>query len=200
MESLYPLLSGIAGGFSLAAYVPLLEAIFRREYAPERATWFIWCVVTGVIALAYIANGLWLSAIVPLGYSLGCASIALLSIKYGVGGWTKTDKRCIAISATGILLWLVTGNELIALFLNILAEAAGAVPTVLRAWDDPNSEPRTGWIIFLLGGITSFFAASSWNVVSLAYPVFIILLQGTIVWRLSLKKEPKIGTSHPNNS
>jgi hypothetical protein len=189
MEETATLLSGIAGGFSMAAYVPLLHAIFRREYSPERATWFIWTVVTAAIGLAYIANGHWHSAIVPLGYCGGCATIAILSIKYGVGGWSRIDRYCIAVSAIGIILWMVTGNELLALFFNILAEAAGAFPTIRRVWHNPTSEPLAGWMIFLMGGVASIFAVDSWNIVSLSYPTFITLFQSTVIWRLMQKRQ-----------
>lgn len=196
MLLVHQMLGYYAGGISLAGYVVLAFSVFDkdplRRYKPERATWFIWAFVTGMIALTLISEHAWVPAIIPLSYCLGSISLAILSVKYGEGGWSRDDRRCIAISLIGVILWAVTRNPMWGLVLNIIADGAGGYPSLKRVWVHPDKEDRVGWAIFLLGASVNLFAVEKWDVVHAGYPIFIICFIGTMVWLTFRKPAPEV--------
>ncbi|MFA6365385.1 MAG: hypothetical protein WCW78_03215 [Candidatus Paceibacterota bacterium] len=85
----------LAGLFSIASYVPYIRSILNPKGGtkPNRASWFIWAGVSGIIAVSSYASGARETIWVPIGYVIGSSIIALFSIKYGEGGWTPFDQK-----------------------------------------------------------------------------------------------------------
>src|SRR6185295_20064326 len=85
----------IAGIIALSGYIPYIISILRGKTKPNRATWFIWAMIGGLLAISYAAAGdpkaIWL----PIGYFLGPFVTAILSIRYGYSVWSKLDTICV---------------------------------------------------------------------------------------------------------
>ena len=83
----------LAGLLIIVGYIPYINAILRKKTTPARATWLIWAfldIITFVgMYTANAMNGQILAACV------GASIVSLLSLKYGMPGWTNTDKFCI---------------------------------------------------------------------------------------------------------
>ncbi|MFH1162223.1 MAG: hypothetical protein V1696_03040 [Candidatus Jorgensenbacteria bacterium] len=166
---------GIAALFSFLAYVPFLIAIFRKKVKPNRATWFIWSLVSYVIAVSYYQAGARDTALVPAVYGICSSVIFLLSIKYGVGGWTRFDRKCVIVSLAGIVLWILSSTPIVALFLNMGVDLTGGIPTIRKIFEDPSSEDRLTWIFFWLGSVANVAAIDQWIFIIAAYPVVMML-------------------------
>ena len=152
----------LAGIVSLLAYLPLVKAWQKGDFVPHRATWIIWSITSGLTALAMNQGGAGLNILTPIGFLIGSGFIATLAFKRGVGGWETLDKVCITISAIGIIFWLKSGSPTQGLLFQILADAAGGIPTIIKAWKEPDSESPFGWMIFLVGGVIMFIAAKDY--------------------------------------
>src|SRR5688572_11025851 len=85
----------VAGVVSFVAFVPYILAILRGETKPNRATWWIWTVVGFMLGASYYSSGANNTIWVPVSYIVGPLVTALLSIKYGEGGWNRFDKGCL---------------------------------------------------------------------------------------------------------
>ncbi len=77
----------LAGLLSVISYIPYVLDTLKGSTKPERATWFIWSVLTTILLFAQLAKGatnsIWLTVVQTFGPIL----IFLLSIKYGEGGF-----------------------------------------------------------------------------------------------------------------
>ena len=86
-------LSILAGLLFVAAFVPYIRAILRKETKPAKASWFIWASLDTITLAAMFfkdtVNGQILGAV------LGAWVVAVLALKYGTPGWTKLDKFCL---------------------------------------------------------------------------------------------------------
>lgn len=165
----------VAGMISLSAYGFLVIAWKRGTFIPQRATWSIWLFVTGTIAASMFVGGVKDGTVfIPLGYCIGNVVIVSLSLKRGVGGWDKLDRWCIGVSVTGMALWVMTGNPITALALNILADMSASLPTVRKVWTTPESEDTLSWSVFLVGGTLSLFAVREWTFVQAGYSLFLV--------------------------
>jgi len=165
----------LSGGFSIIAYLPYLRDIFKLKTKPERASWFIWSVLGSIAFFSQLAKGasnsLWLTGV----QTFGVAFIFLISIKYGVGGFMRRDIIALICAGVGLVLWNITKNSATALYVVILIDAAGAILTVMKSYEDPASETMITWILSGTAGIWAAFAVGSFNIVLLSYPTYIAM-------------------------
>lgn len=138
----------LAGILSLAAYVPYVLAILRRETKPNRASWFIWLVVSLIIALSYRDAGADYASIMPVAYAVGSTVVAALSLKLGTGGWTTFDRICLTGAGIGLVMWMIFDSPMSALLINLLLNLLGTLPTMRKAYYQPESENRLAWTLF----------------------------------------------------
>ena len=186
---------------SLAAYIPYIVSVIRQESKPKRVSWIIWALVDSIIALSYREAGANYAFLTPAGYALGSSAVVLLSVKYGIGGWSAFDRNCVLGAALGLLLWLLLDSPLSALMINVGINFLGALPTIRKNLRQPGTESKTAWSLMLLGAAINLFAVEEWNFSLAAYPVSMVLIVGGIVLslfgsRLALGAKPG-GISEP---
>lgn len=176
----YETIGIIAGILAIAGYVPYIISILRGKTQPNRATWFIWTVVGGLLAFSYLAEGdqntIWL----PMGYFLGPLITVFLSLRYGYAIWTKIDTICVVAALISIIPWILSDNATLTLLINVLIDATGAIPTLIKTYHEPETEDLTAWVIFFIANTLQLIAISYWNLAAV-YPIYLFLLAGGIV-------------------
>lgn len=181
----------VAGALGLLSYVPYVRSIFAGKTRPNRATWWIWTVLGTVLTASYYAVGardtVWFTGIA----TAGTIGISLLSLKYGVGGWTPLDRACLGGAALGLGLWFITGTPLAALSLTMFVDMLGYVPTLRKAYCEPESEDRMAWTLFLAGAILNLAAVRTWTFGIAAFPVYVAVLNGIVFSLLVAKRRPE---------
>jgi hypothetical protein len=178
----------LAGILVIVAYIPYVLGTVRGTTKPNRATWFIWAVVCTIIAASYWKAGAQNTILVPILNALGTSLIALLSLRYGEGGWTRLDRACLLASGISLVLWWLTGNPVIALTMNILIDAIGSIPTFVKTYHEPKHENRSAWSLWLAAYSVNLLAVGPWTFVIAVYPLY-LFAQALVVVLLSYKKE-----------
>ncbi len=161
-----------AGALALLAFVPYIRSIMRAETRPSRASWFIWAFVNAVTAAAYHASGAGATMGVALAYAAAAIIVAGLSIRYGEAGISKLDIACTAGAAASLAAWIVLQDAPSALYLLILTDCAGMLPTLRKAYLDPPSESRLAWTMSALAMALNLLAVDDWSLRISAYPVY----------------------------
>lgn len=178
----------IAGVLSVITYVPYLRDIFRLKTKPERATWFIWAVLSGIAFFSQMAKGatdsLWLVGV----QTIGVVVIFILSIRYGVGGFVRRDMIALGAAGLGLVLWYYTNEAAFALLIAIVIDAIGASLTVLKAYKDPESETLSTWVLSGTAGIFATLAVGSLDYILLAFPVYVIVINYAVATAMILGK------------
>ena len=141
----------LAGIVTFLAYIPYIYGMLKSRTRPDRATWWIWAVLGIIIAASYRSSGGIDSSWSPIGNSVGIIAIALLSLKYGEGGYTKLDIGCLIGAAIGIAAWFLTNQPVIALIIATAIDMVGAIPTITKTYYRPEGEDMTAWSMFLMG-------------------------------------------------
>ena len=173
----------ISGVFLIVGYIPYIYEVIRRTSIPNRASWFIWSLSTATILFGVNATGTHEAIWVPIADAVGCFSIFILSIFFGTGGWSKTDRFSLAISVISLLIWLFTGNVLIALFTNLLIYTSGYIPTIKKSIKDPKTESFTAWSFFLVGVLLNLVTVIIGNDSGFAiwlYPIVLVINVGVL--------------------
>ena len=170
----------LAGLLSLAAFVPYILSTLRCHTKPNRATWSIWMVNSFVIAASYYSSGATNTIWVAVGYSIGSLVTAILSYRFGTGGWTWLDRNCLTMAAIALFCWWWFDSALIALLMSLSVDFAGALPTIAKAYQEPETEDRIAWSLFLSGNCINLMAIDRWMFKIVIYPAYMVLANGLI--------------------
>jgi hypothetical protein len=192
MHDIASIAGKLAGTISLAAYVPYILSILRKETKPNRASWIIWAIVSSIIALSYREAGASYAFLAPVGYVIGSIIVVMLSIRNGVGGWTLFDRRCLIGAAISLVLWRILESPMSALLINLFIDLLGTLPTLRKAWYQPETESKVAWSMFSLGTIVNLFAIEKWSFSMAVYPVSMIFIIGIVTVLVLWTKRPRV--------
>lgn len=196
MDNYYQILGIMAGVIGLLGYIPYIVSILQGKTKPNRASWFIWTLVGGLLAFSYMSAGDMNTAWVPLGYFIGPFVTAILSIRYGYAVWTKLDTFCVVAALISVVPWLFSHNASLTLIINVLIDSTGAIPTIVKSYREPETEDFTAWLLFFIANTLEVVAISDWSNLTVIYPVYLFFLAGSItafILRGKIKK--KLSTS-----
>ncbi|MEK9178005.1 MAG: hypothetical protein AAB777_02705 [Patescibacteria group bacterium] len=170
----------VAGIFSFSAYLFYIVAIIKGKTKPSRATWFIWAVMGIILAISYRASGAEDTMWVAVSEAVAPTIIALLAIKYGVGGAEKIDIICFIGSLFSLFLWWLFDSAVIALVTNLAIDFFAAIPTIKKSWHKPHEEDRFAWTITQTGNLFNLFAIDKIIFGVIIYPVYTFIIDGVI--------------------
>lgn len=180
MPDIYAVAGKVAGVLSLAAYVPYIISILRGQTLPNRVSWWIWTVAGFMLGASYYASGANHTIWVPVAYVVGPFIVAVLSIKYGQGGWNRFDQTCLVGAVISITLWWLLGSALVGLVVMLVFDFMGVLPTARKSYYEPESEDRLAWAISLAGSTANLFAVEIWVFAIAVYPVYMVVTNGML--------------------
>jgi len=192
LSDLHTLAGIIAGVLSLLAFVPYVLSTLRGKNRPNRATWIIWTAVGVSLLASYAAAGARETVWVAAANLLAFFAVLALSLKYGEGGWTTFDIACLLGAAFGFALWWWFDSPLPTLFSGLFIDLVGALPTVKKAWSNPESEDLLAWILFCVANAINLLAIREWSVVVASYPVYMVFITLVLVAILIMRRKPLI--------
>lgn len=178
MAAFFAILSGLVAVIGGPFY---LYDIIKGTTKPARSTWFIW-TVQGAIAFGSqaVLGAHWSLLYSGLNFG-GNLIVWLLSLKYGFGGWQRIDIAALIIAAGGFVLSVVTHAPTVALVGVIVADFAGTVPTLLKAYRRPASETTITWLALGTSALLAIFSVGSMRWTLWLYPVYLAAANYAVV-------------------
>ncbi len=169
-------IAGLLSGVTIFLFfIPYTRDIFLGKTKPERASWFIWSVLNLIIFSALLSKQANYSLILPGSQALGDLFIFFLAIKYGVGGFLKRDIIALIGAGIGLVLWYITKEPLTAVLIAIFIDGTGYFLTIVKTYENPDTETASSWVLNFFGGLFACFAVGSLNIIYLIYPVYICI-------------------------
>ena len=110
--------------------------------------------MNGIVFFSQFFAGGRASVLISLTFFIGSSIIFLLSLKYGVRDSSKWDRGLFAFALGVIVIWFLTKNNALAIWLTILIDLSSTTMMVLKIKADPSSEDPLPWFI---GGIAYVF-------------------------------------------
>ena len=181
--SLKEILALISGILFLIAFIPYIKAILKNEIKPEKVTWIIWLTLDVVTAFGMHLEGILnfqISAAVT-----GAGIVAILALFKSKSLWTTLDKVCLFIASIAILL-LIFSDAKYALSISLFATVVGAIPTFISAWNTPENEDKTAWIIFWISCLFSV-AGADFNLLAQFQPLTFLFIESVVVYSLFIR-------------
>lgn len=183
----------LAGVIAFFAYILYVRSIIRGETKPNKATWWIWAFMGAVVGLSYYFSGAENTIWVPIVEFLGPFLIALLSIRYGEGGFdNKTDIMCFIGALLSIILWIIFKNPVIALVTNLLIDSFALIPTIRKSYLRPEGENFSAWLGTVFADGLNLFAVEKFTFAILIYPIYMFVSDLIILLILFFKKNKNV--------
>lgn len=173
MQEIFTLISA---ALILIAAPPYVIDTLRGKTKPERVTWFIFSVLGLIAFVSQLSLGASWSLVFSGLDTLASILVFSLSLKYGVGGYTKLDIFALIIAFIGVFIAIVAKEPIISLLGVIIADFSGMALTIKKTYLKPKSETTIFW---LLVGTASLFGALSAGKMSfgiLLYPVYLMVV------------------------
>ncbi len=163
---------------SAIGLVPYARQIIWGKVRPQRTTWFIWSVILAMSLLGYHAAGGGDAFWFLVGDFLVTLVVFGLSLFKGVGGWGRLDMVCLIIASLGLILWQLSSQPLLVLMGVLVADLMGAIPTIKKALELPQSESASTFLFSTAASAMGFVAVGEWNLMLLFYPLYLFLANG----------------------
>lgn len=150
---------------------------------PNRVTFFIWALAPMIAVAASLSDGVGL-AVLPVFISGFIPFLIFLSSFANRNAYWKLgafDYTCGALSIVALVLWAMTGNPALAIVFAIVSDALAGLPTIVKAWKYPETEYWSGYAGALVSATTAFFAAKSFTITTIAFPIYLIIACAAIL-------------------
>ncbi len=179
---------------SVLSYIPYIVSVIKKQTTPNRATWFIWFASAVLLYVSYAETGAnHQQLLLPLSYVIGEGVVALLSIKFGEGGWSTLDRFSITCSAIMLILSFYFVNPVIVFMAIVLVDFFGTIPTLKKSFQRPWSENKSAWLLVFAATTVNLFTISSIRFVLLLYPLYMFITNGIIaIFVLNFQKMRKV--------
>ena len=92
-----------------------------------------------------------------------------------MGGWAKIDILSLVIAVVGIVLWQITNDPILALYLSIGADLTGMVPAYIKTYKFPKTESVLVFGMSAIASLLSLLAVKEITIEQISYPVYLLL-------------------------
>jgi len=190
MLSIQALFGITAGVLELASCAVYIASILRGKTRPNRVTWWILALVSAMITASYYASGaretIWLPAV----YTTCFVVIGLLSLKFGDGPIVLSflDRVCLIGAIASALIWWFFNSAVLALYMNIIIDFIGLVPTMRKAYVRPWTESGLAWTIAVIASLLNVFAIAQWTLEISVYPLYLLIVNAAITFFIIRRK------------
>lgn len=185
------LLGVTAGIISISGYFPYIRDVLKKTTTPQRASWLIWDVLTVIAFFSQLAKGASASLWLPGLEICGLTTVLILAMILGTGGFSKRDIFALIAAGIGLTLWYFTKEPAVALYITIGIDAIGVVLSVQKAYEDPESETLSTWVLVAIAGVLATIAVGKFDIILLSYPIYIFLANAAIAAAILVGKKSK---------
>jgi hypothetical protein len=166
-----------AVGSLLAAFV-YIRSMFVGATKPNRVSWLMWAIAPLIATSAALSNGVgW--AVLPVfmaGFSPFLIFTASFFAKKAYWRLSSFDYVCGALSAIALIMWWLTKDPNIAIIFAIASDALASIPTLTKAWKNPETESVWPFIIGVFGAASSLAVATLWTFSEYSFPSYLIIV------------------------
>lgn len=161
----------------------------RGRARPNRVTWFLWALAPLIGFAAELDRGVGLPAVLTLSVGLGPALVFCSSL-VASGYWRVSgfDVACGAVSLTALVAWLSADDPTTAVALAVLADLMGGVPTFVKTWVAPWTEPPPAFLAVLANGTITLLTIDRWDVATAGFPAYIAALGAGMVLLIGVRR------------
>jgi len=181
----------LSNALTIAATLPYLVEIVKGKTKPRLASWFTWSAIVAIGAAASFAQHQIPAAIYSLCCSLECAAVVVLGLKHGDRQLEKLDIVSLAGVTVGLVSLMALKSPTLTVFITILTDSVGAIPTIKHSWVRPWEETWSAYVLYALGSGTTLLVANFHVFTAIAYPLYLLIQEVLLVGIILLSPHRK---------
>jgi len=164
--------------------------VVKGNAKPNRVTWLMWSIAPLIATAAGLASGVSLAVIPVFMSGFGPLIIFILSFTNKKAYWKleKFDYLCGFFSLLALVLWGITKQPAIAIVFAIASDFIAAIPTLVKSWKYPETETAAPYTTGLINALTSFGAIRMWGFVELAFPIYLVFIDSSLILAVIRKR------------
>lgn len=166
----------------------LLDTL-KGKIKPNKVSWLLWCFAPMIAFFAEIKQGVGLASL--LTFSAGFIPILVFTASFvnKKAYWkiTKFDLVCGGLSILGLVLWQITQVGNLAIIFAILADVLAATPTLIKSYNEPESESYFAFFVFIFSSIITLLTIKIWNFANYAFPIYLFLIDSAFFILIKFK-------------
>lgn len=174
-----------------AAYI---TAVLRGQAKPNRITWALWSLAPLLAFSAQLSEGVGMQALMT--FSSGFIPLLIfISSFVGKNAYWKLDKTDYlfgALALIGLILWLITGEGMLAIVFGIAADALAAIPTIIKSYQDPSSENSTAFGAGFINSSITLLTIHEWRFEEYGFSLYIFLITALMFSLIQFRLGEKI--------
>lgn len=179
MSEWFGITAGIVG---ISGYIPYILDILKRTTKPDRIAWLIWTFEYTALFFAQLGIGagpsLWIVGL----QLVGVVVIFCLSLRYGVGTFSRHTKLLLASVFAALIIWYGTQSAALAVLILIAVEVSGVVVTMIKVCRQPGSETISFWVLIGLTGILGVPAVGfGMSGILYVYPISLVFMSAGVI-------------------
>lgn len=184
------------GWVVLAAVLSLLgslrygRAVLRGRATQNRVTFALWAAAPLIAFAAQLDEGVGAPAL--LTFASGAGPLLVLGAsfvsRHGSVRVTGFDLTCGAVSVAALVVWLGLDDPAAAVLVAVAADAAGAVPTLRKAWRDPWTENAGFYVLVGIGAVLTLLTVTSSAPAQWAFAAYVLALTALLVAVIALRR------------
>ena len=151
---------------------------------PNRVSWSLWALAPLIsLGAAFDANAdVWASIRVLVG-GVVPAVIFLASFINKNSYWRlgRFDWFCGGLSLAALVFWQLADSPLVAVLLATAANTLATIPTLVKAWNYPETESRLIFITSFISAILIIPAIPVWTIANSAFQIGLMLTTGALL-------------------
>ena len=151
---------------------------------PNRVSWSLWALAPLIsLGAAFDANAdVWASIRVLVG-GIVPAVIFLASFINKNSYWRlgRFDWLCGGLSLAALVFWQLADSPLVAVLLATAANTLATIPTLVKAWNYPETESRLIFITSFTSAILIIPAIPVWTIANSAFQIGLMLTTGALL-------------------
>lgn len=180
---MWPYLTIIGSAAIFIGSLSYIRQILRGEVKPNRVTWLLWAVSPIVAAAISWSSGSSFWEGLPVFMGGFMPLLIFISTFFNTQAYwklSKFDYICGICASLAIIFWLFASAPVIAMFLAIFGDIMAGLPTIRKAWFEPQSESSA---VYVLGGVSTVIGLlilPSWNFINAGF-LLAMLAQGIVI-------------------
>lgn len=188
----------LGAAFNIAGAVSYLIDTLKGKAQPNRVSWFLWAVAPLIAFSAQISKGVGYASLMTFLVGFNPAVIFLASFLNRKSVWKlgPFDYLCGIFSVAALVLWKITGEGNVAIFLGIVADFFASVPTIVKSYKHPETENYKVYLCGIISAAITLLVLKDWSFEFYAFAAYIalinILLTFLIVARPHMAKKKRI--------
>lgn len=150
----------------------------KGKTKPNRVTWFLWALAPLIAFSAQLDKGVGLQVVMTFMVGFGPLLVFIASFMNKKSYWeiSGLDIFCGVLSLTALALWFVTGEGIVAIIFSILADLLAGVPTLIKAYKEPESEHPDVFRNGAISALITLLTIKVWTFETYGFALYIFII------------------------